>query len=438
MRTPLLALALVAAAAPSTAAPRLEAPTDLTIADPAPFRLVGLRPGEEVELTSTRRVGDKAAVARATFRADARGRIDLATAAPLAGDYAGPDKAGLFWSAKPARAATAADPPRGQVRVEATETGRRFGAATARVMADPATLVIEPAAGLPRAVFAHPPGPGRRPAIIVLGGSEGGDYTAKAFAPLLAQQGYAVLGLPYYAPGYTPDTRIPGLPTSFTEIPVDRLAEARDWLAAQPGVDPARIGVWGASKGAEYALLAATRFPWIKAVAAVVPTDVVWEGWGRPGPPTASFGWQGKALPFQPYEGMDVELAKAAKGQGMELRGVHDAGRRVHPERMADARIPAERFKGSLVLIGGGEDRVWPSAEMAERVAATRKAAGLPTVLVVEPKAGHALGGLGYDPAAAFVPLGGEADAIARARRLGWKATLETFAATLHPERVGS
>ncbi len=121
----------------------------------------------------------------------------------------------------------------------------------------------------------------------------------------------------------------------------------------------------------------------------------------------------------------------------MDLRRVHDAGRRAHPEDLAAARIPAERYRGPLVLIGGGEDRVWPSAEMAEAVAASRRRAGLPTVLVVEPHAGHALGGDGYAPAAPLAGLGGEPDANARARRLGWKATLDAFAAALHPDRVG-
>ena len=58
----------------------------------------------------------------------------------------------------------------------------------------------------------------------------------------------------------------------------------------------------GTSKGAELALLAAVRMPWIKALVALVPTDVVWEGWGlgvSPGQRT-TFAWQGNALPFVP------------------------------------------------------------------------------------------------------------------------------------------
>ena len=161
----LVAFALVAAIASggvAHAGPRLDAPPDLSVADPPPLRLSGLRPGQEVELASARRIEDKFFTAHARFRADARGRIDLATAAPLSGDYAGADKAGLFWSAKASRAAVAADPPGGEVRVEASDAGRPLATAVLRARPDPADVVVEPVAAFPGALLAHPPGPGRR------------------------------------------------------------------------------------------------------------------------------------------------------------------------------------------------------------------------------------------------------------------------------------
>ncbi|MDT7933069.1 MAG: acyl-CoA thioester hydrolase/BAAT C-terminal domain-containing protein [Sphingomonadaceae bacterium] len=93
----------------------------------------------------------------------------------------------------------------------------------------------------------------------------------------------------------------------------------REWLKAQPEADANRIGLWGASKGAEFALIAASRYDWVKAVVAVVPSDVVWEGWGGSGPATASFAFDGRPLAFEPYVGMDAELAKVAKGEPMDL-----------------------------------------------------------------------------------------------------------------------
>lgn len=48
---------------------------------------------------------------------------------------------------------------------------------------------------------------GPLPLIIVLGGSEGDDHTAREIAPRLASEGYAVLGFPYRSPdrGLTSD-----------------------------------------------------------------------------------------------------------------------------------------------------------------------------------------------------------------------------------------
>lgn len=116
----------------------------------------------------------------------------------------------------------------------------------------------------------------------MLGGSEGGSIAAHTSAPLLASQGYAVLGLPSYSPpswgpeGMKP-AELPSRPNSFSNIEVSRLQQARDWLAQQPEVDASRIAVYGVSKGAEFALAAASRMDWIKAV---VPSNVIWEGWG--------------------------------------------------------------------------------------------------------------------------------------------------------------
>ena len=62
----------------------------------------------------------------------------------------------------------------------------------------------------PGARWASLLGKARRPAIIVLGGSEGGSYTARLMAPKLASHAYAFLGLPYFSPtGYSASGETP-------------------------------------------------------------------------------------------------------------------------------------------------------------------------------------------------------------------------------------
>lgn len=318
--------------------------------------------------------------------------------------------------------------------------------ALAAALAVVAILVAGPAESAPPpvaaatpfsgAVWAMPPGKGPFPVIIVLGGSEGGTYTARTIAPLFAAQGYATLGLPYYNPGHDPTDKTDGLPKNFQDIPVDRLAQVRDWLARQPQADAHRIGVWGASKGAEFALIAASHYRWIRAVAAIVPSDVVWEGWGNGEPDHSSFSFAGKPLAFEPYDGMTAELAKAARGERMDMRRVHDAGRARYPERLAAARIPVENICAPLLVAGGDDDRIWPSYLMSEAITATRTKAGLPTIALLYPNAGHGLSGPNDTPGAKLVILGGQPAEIERARGEVWAATLKLFDDALkHPVR---
>ena len=56
---------------------------------------------------------------------------------------------------------------------------------------------------------------------------------------------------------------------------------------------------------------------------------------------------------------------------------------------MAAATIPVERFFGDVLLVAGGDDRVWPSVDFARRIEARRAAYDLPTTLVTHPEAGH-------------------------------------------------
>ena len=69
---------------------------------------------------------------------------------------------------------------------------------------------LQPARNLDGARFAHLPGAARRPALILLGGSEGGSLI-KRNAPVYASRGYAVLALPYYLPPPVEDIAAPVL-----------------------------------------------------------------------------------------------------------------------------------------------------------------------------------------------------------------------------------
>ena len=296
--------------------------------------------------------------------------------------------------------------------------------------AEPAALPGEVAVGpaMPGSFFAAPEGDGPFPAIVLIGGSGGGDGTVRRLAPRFLEQGYAVFGLVYYSPAwFGRPAQFPDLPRAFDAIPVERAGEARAFLCARAEVRCDRIGIYGVSKGAEFALLAGAYLDGFAAIAAIVPSDVVWEGWGpgtEPGQ-VSSFSLDGHPLPFVPYEGMQAAFAKLAKGERARLRLPHDAGRRAHPDRAIEARIPVERIAVPVFVAGGDADDTWNSGGMAQTILERRTEAGLPTTALVFTDAGHGLSGDGSNAE------GWYADEELRVQRAIWPATLDFFESVL-------
>lgn len=442
----LAALALGAAQAQRL---QVEPAADVVVGTPLALRVAELAPGATVTLRSDRAARDWRGQpvlyrAEARFVADAAGRIDLAQAAPAAGSYQSADVQGLFWSASAVHAPIPAGLGESQVQLSVRDGERELTALTLTLRRQHAQLQLTPVPEFPGAVLARLPGSVPRPALIALGGSEGGSLAVGRGAALLASQGFAVLALPYYSPGgWGPNgptpPELPMLPAAFADIPLERLEQARDWLQQQPGIAGDRIGLHGVSKGAELALLAAVRMPWIRSVVAVVPSDVSWEGWGpgvEPGR-RGSFAWRGQPLPFVPYQGFAQEMQGFSNGAGVRFLRPHEAGRAAFPQAVAAARIPVEDYAGPLLVIGGGDDQVWASGTMAQAIAARRQAAGRETLALVYPEAGHALSGPGWSPTTAYnagpMKTGGQPAADGRAVADAWPKTINFLRRTLAP-----
>ena len=361
----------------------------------------------------------------AWYVSDAQGRIDLATALPRRGSYSGADLRGLFWSMQPTSEALQVQDKTGMVRLQAFDGATLLAEARLDIAPLANAIQSEPVPEFPGAVLIKPKGArSKLPVLIMLGGAEGGTGAAREHGPRLAALGYAVFGFPYVSPAAEPNgaREVPALPADFAMIEVRQLNAVRDWLRRRADLDPSRIGLFGASKGAEFALLAASHLDWIKAVVAITPSDVVWEGFGwhtEPGA-SASFALDGKPLAFVPYKGFVEEFMRFGSGQPVHLRRPHDQGRAAHPLAAVRARIPVERFKGALLLLAGQDDQMWNSAAMAHNIAERRSEAGLATELLVYSDAGHYLIGDGWSPTghynAGLKQSGGTPEGNARAQ----------------------
>nr|WP_294850625.1 acyl-CoA thioester hydrolase/BAAT C-terminal domain-containing protein [uncultured Sphingomonas sp.] len=197
----------------------------------------------------------------------------------------------------------------------------------------------------------YPPANGApAPAILVLGGSEGGlGKGPNRIARSLHDQGYAVLQLSYF--------RSPGQPKDLARIPVETFFAGLEWLKTQNGVDPNRIAVVGASKGAEAALLTASMRADVKAVVAGMPSSVVWPGFSWTGSPPGGSSWTraGKDVPDLPYgEGSIREGMSSIYVNGLKAAADHP-----------DAAIAIRNSPAAVLLICGEKDNLWPSCPMA-------------------------------------------------------------------------
>jgi len=265
--------------------------------------------------------------------------------------------------------------------------------------------------------FRLPAGRSRSPGLLVLAGAEGGLESADKLAEQFAGKGFASLALAYFG--------APSLPAMLEEIPLEYFHKAIDWLREAPGVDGGHVGVAGHSKGGEAALLVGASAPQVRAVVAYVPSHVAWQALNWKSPPQSSWTSRGTPVPFVRYVRADERMQREG------LRGFYAACLEADPDAVRAAEIPAEKTRGAILLVSGGQDGVWPSSEMARRIMARLRANGFayPCKHLEYPDAGHAIMGLENLPAtvkgpAGEIHFGGTEAANASARFDAWSKVL--------------
>ncbi|MGH8278092.1 MAG: acyl-CoA thioester hydrolase/BAAT C-terminal domain-containing protein [Gammaproteobacteria bacterium] len=347
--------------------------------EPVSIRVTGLKPDEPITLRASMLGYQKHTwVADATFLADQNGVVDATRQAPKYGGYSGVHAMGLVWSMLPEKVEHpheifyAPDTLKNgafPIQLEARADGRVLAQTTLtrHVQAPGVKAMPVNADGLVGEFFS-PATPGPHPAIVVLGGSEGGLYPQVNEAALFASHGYAALGLAYFQGVEGNDPRLAHLPRMLVNIPLEYFVKAAHWLKRQPGVDPHHVAIMGWSKGAEAALITAARFPQeFQAVIGFMPSSVVWEGlqYG-PGPASSSWSLAGKPLAWTGFDASTI-AAMVTSGKPIRFVGIYRAALKntVAVEKSA---IPVENIRGPVLLISAGDDQIWPSPLMAKQI----------------------------------------------------------------------
>jgi dienelactone hydrolase len=401
--------AALLSAEPQPPSPRFDLARDTYLIDePVPIVLGGLPPGARGTVSVRGGAQQDPWTSHATFVADAAGRIDLATMAPVSGKYSGVDAMGLFWSAERegSTSSEAAEQSAGPSRwsMSAEIDGQIVARANVtRNAVDPTVKIAEVRERGLVGTYYEPPGGGRRPAFIVLSGSGGGIPPAAGPAGGLASRGYAVLALAYFNAG--------SLPRTLSNIPLEYFGTALEWLASHPAVDPERIGVLGVSRGGELALLLGVLYPHIHMVVGYVPSNVVWRGC------CDRFSTVAWTIGGQPVAAMPP---MGARDPGAALR----------------AEIQVEKIQGPVLLLSGKDDGVWESTRMADAVVDRLKRNHFAFAFqhLAYEHAGHAIGrpftstmtinSLRHPLTGNVMHMGGTPAGTARAREDSWRQVL--------------
>ncbi len=378
-------------------------------------------------------------VSSALFQANKKGVVDLSAESPREGSYSQIDPMGLLWSMQPDPLDFSAFKVKGDAFSVTFKVFRgKQEIATKEIVrlrkSEEVKRITVQENGLVGILFLAPSDK-PLPVIITLSGSNGG--LGENRAQLLASHGFGVLALGYFG--------VEGLPSNLQDIPLEYFETAFSWLKSQSYLDGSRVGVYGASRGAELALILGSLFPEsVQAIGAIVPSSVIYGGLSE----TPVNAWLYKNKPLAPLP--SVSKADFSNGNGEDanhpvntvqnfLEGMKDE------EAFKAAAIPVEKIRAPLLLVSSGDDQMWPSTLYASQIQERLKAHKSPTSCehLTYPRAGHGIGipniplpgSSYYHPVSKkWFSMGGTIADDQHASQDSWKKTIAFFQKSLKSE----
>ncbi|MDQ0257018.1 dienelactone hydrolase [Evansella vedderi] len=326
----------------------------------------GLEPKETVTITMTM-VNDVSGLwsSKMTTEADVNGKL-------LIGDHGNNGKnifTELIWGLRPADSQTSKPMPADDTQpitlhidLESTISQRKEARTVTRLFKEDYVLEESIHAEEINGIFYYPQNKRKLPSIILLGGLDG--IAPNQTAALLASHGYGVLSLDYLGQ--------PNQQELLSEVPIEQVHQAVDWLKHHPKADKEKILIFGSSKGAELALLAASKNKDIKGVIAYSPSQYVFQGLDLKRK-KSSWSEQEKEVPYVPFSYTIGDFLKIIKSRfsKVEIDFSNIYKRSIEKYEQKDnraAEIPVERIGGPILFVSGDEDALWPSVQMTEQM----------------------------------------------------------------------
>ncbi|MHC9046156.1 acyl-CoA thioester hydrolase/BAAT C-terminal domain-containing protein [Microbacterium saperdae] len=238
-------------------------------------------------------------------------------------------------------------------------------------------------------------------AVLLLAGSSGRVETHRA--DLLAAHGARVRAIRWFGGvGQRPAPH---------DVPLELFFDHLDVLRR----DHDRVAIMGTSFGAEAALVTAAVHP-VDATIALSPSSVVWSGFSA-GSWSSHWTLDGTPLPAVAF---DPEWTPT--DDPPEYLGLYARSLERDPDAAAAAAIAVEDISGEVLLVAGGDDRVWPSIRFSDAIVSRRAAQGRITMLITLPEAGHRvlLPGETAPEGGTAMARGGTPDADRRLGSLAW------------------
>jgi len=408
-------------------------PKQVLIGDPFSIRVNGLSAGQvgSLAVSGQDQFGNVWS-SMASFQVNETGTIDTSRDVPFEGSYQGADQAGLFWSMTCKQTSEYVSPfvimrnLTVTLLVDGQEKENQVIERIAYLDLEKQDLT-EPIVG----VFFKPQEVTEpTPALIVLGGSEGG-YNQGWAAVLASKTRLPTLALAYFG--------LKGLPPTLENIPLETLEEAMHWLNQQPIVKKDYFGLIGASRGGELAILAASVFPQIKAVVGYTPSGVIWGGIGDEQVP--AWTYRGKPFPYLMMMTNEEQHKLFLEAQEKSTTYIDEPSflysLKMQQSRIPEATIPVEKSKAAFLLIGNPQDGVWPSQMLSKITIDRLQAHNHPRTfeLLSYDNGGHMLIPYPYYPTTMrkfYLPtiniwegLGGTAEAAAKAAEDSWPKVID-------------